>query len=103
MTDHIETLKALVEAGDKATQGAWEYIYDPSDPDAIHSFVQKNGGLGVEPVICRITNSSSGKPLTLEDLSNGTFITQAANARQALKSVVDDYERMRGKLEQLSI
>lgn len=74
----VEDIKALVEARKAATQGEWEYLFH-ADVSTKASFIQKSGGLGVEPVICRISNNTSGKDLTDEDFANGDFITTAAN------------------------
>ena len=67
-------LDTLIEARRKATKGEWEFINDEKI-----SFGQRVNGLGVGDVVFRISNKVTQKPLTAEDISNGQFITTAAN------------------------
>ena len=75
MSNHTKTLQALVAAGDDATQGK-----------TVKALVYKNHW---EVVVCR----EKGFPFLLADdcsEENADFIDKAANARPALKALLDE-------------
>ena len=81
MTNHTDTLQALVAAGDDATQGK-----------TVKALVYKNHW---EVVVCR----EKGFPFLLADdcsEENADFIDKAANARPALKALLDELRELRG-------
>lgn len=75
----------------KHTPGPWEVIdsailQDPTIPERI--WIQTAGDLGVTPVIARIANEVSKRPLTEEDRANAAFIVRACNSFDAMFSVL---------------
>lgn len=80
---NIETLKALVDAGDKATIGYWgAYLSDSAMSFSISSGSKKIAVLRKSKYL----NNAH---------CDAQFITQAANSRDALKAVLDELGRLR--------
>lgn len=95
MTD--ETIKALIEAGEKATQGEWKHLINTG----VKRYIRAAGGLlfdAWKPQ--KYTGQDERYESELEETkSNCDFIAQAANARPALKALYAEVQELREKVK----
>jgi hypothetical protein len=80
MTNHTKTLQALVAAGDEATQGEWvKHRYSENTLLKKHQSGQS---------VCSANyHGGENRDQSLTDIE---FIAQSANARPALKAILDE-------------
>lgn len=98
MTDEqLEQLRSLVKAGDKATQGPWQTDLENHDSPYQHIMIEAEYGMKLG----EIWQDDACFEMNPQQIASAKFITQAANARPALKAALDRIEELKGALERL--
>lgn len=108
MTPDIDKLKALVEAGEKATQGEWSDGYEHLDIQARY----EHAGIYYQMKVLDIRGwghltGMGARGLDYDDakniqVANCEFITQAANCRQDIAALIEQNERYEKALKFIS-
>lgn len=80
MTNKLETLRELVAAGDRATQGEWNAVEITTGGDRPVRKISVGSGSD----LCKAYIANLGKPA----MNNADFFAKAANARPALKALL---------------
>ena len=85
MTNHTKTLEALVAAGDEATEGEWKTDMDTHDQP--HQDIKiLSGGMS----ILTVWQDDACFELNPTQIGSARFTAQSANARPALKALLDE-------------